>query len=160
MASFFFLRLRRSVYISLVVWTSAWPRKSFAVSSSKLDSNRIVAWGLMTWSKCEQSLCGRASLDLLGKLKTEIRLPPDMEMERQHLKLKHSAIEWQRVLADPSPLLNILSSRRCSSTKSEARTWLFCLLMRSTAWAYSSHGSSCIPGVDSASYLKWGRVRL
>lgn len=44
-------------------------------------------------SKRKQSLCGCASLDLLGKLKTAIRLPPDMEMERQHLKLKHSAIE-------------------------------------------------------------------
>jgi Superfamily II DNA/RNA helicases, SNF2 family len=64
----------------------------------------IKSWGLMTWSKRENSLCGRASLDLLDKLKTVIRLPPDMEMERQHLELKHSAIEWQRMLADPSPL--------------------------------------------------------
>lgn len=65
----------------------------------------IKSWGKMKWSKADQTLKGPADHELLNKLATIVRLPAEIEAERQRQIKIIKAIDKERLNEDPKPLV-------------------------------------------------------
>lgn len=64
----------------------------------------IKSWNKMRWSKAEQMLYGPADGELLNKLAGLVRLPANIEAERQRLNSIAEAVDRERMKEDPVPL--------------------------------------------------------
>lgn len=64
----------------------------------------IKSWNKMKWSKAEQMLHGPADGELLNKLAGMVRLPANIEAERQRLNRISEAVDSERMKKDPVPL--------------------------------------------------------
>lgn len=64
----------------------------------------IKSWSKMKWSKAEQMLHGPADAELLNKLASLVRLPVNIEAERQRLNRIADAVDRERMNEDPVPL--------------------------------------------------------
>lgn len=64
----------------------------------------IKSWNKMKWSKTEQMLRGPADGELLNKLAGLVRLPVNIEEERQRLNGIQEAVDAERIKEEPVPL--------------------------------------------------------
>ena len=64
----------------------------------------IKSWNKMKWSKAEQMLHGPADGELLNKLAGLVRLPANIEAERQRLNSIQDAVDAERMKDEPTPL--------------------------------------------------------
>ena len=64
----------------------------------------IKSWNKMKWSKAEQMLHGPADGELLNKLAGLVRLPANIEAERQRLNSIQDAVDAERMKDEPEPL--------------------------------------------------------
>ena len=64
----------------------------------------IKSWNKMKWSKAEQMLHGPADGELLNKLAGLVRLPANIEAERQRLNGIQEAVDAERIKEEPVPL--------------------------------------------------------
>lgn len=64
----------------------------------------IKSWNKMKWSKAEQMLYGPADGELLNRLAGIVRLPANIEAERQRINSISDAVDWERMKAEPEPL--------------------------------------------------------
>lgn len=64
----------------------------------------LKSWGKLRWSKAEQMLYGPADGELLNKLAGLVRLPANIEAERQRLNRIQDAVDQERMNDDPVPL--------------------------------------------------------
>ena len=64
----------------------------------------IKSWNKMTWSKAEQMLHGPVDAELLNRLAGLVRLPANIEAERQRLNSIQDAVDAERMKAEPEPL--------------------------------------------------------
>lgn len=67
--------------------------------------NIIKSWNLMRWVRSEQALRGRVSIDLLDKLSTLGRLPPNIESTRQALHATADLVNRERNAEEPEALV-------------------------------------------------------
>lgn len=64
----------------------------------------IKSWNKMKWSKAEQMLHGPADGELLNRLAGLVRLPANIEAERQRLNRIQEAVDAERMKEEPEPL--------------------------------------------------------
>lgn len=64
----------------------------------------IKSWNKMKWSKAEQMLHGPADGELLNRLAGMVRLPANIEAERQRLNRISEAVDKERMTEEPVPL--------------------------------------------------------
>ena len=64
----------------------------------------IKSWNKMKWSKAEQMLHGPADGELLNRLAGMVRLPANIEAERQRLNRISEAVDKERMMEEPVPL--------------------------------------------------------
>lgn len=64
----------------------------------------LKSWNKMRWSKAEQMLYGPADGELLNRLAGLVRLPANIEAERQRLNSIAEAVDRERMKEDPVPL--------------------------------------------------------
>ena len=64
----------------------------------------IKSWNKMKWNKAEQMLQGSAEVELLNKLAGLVRLPEQIEAERQRLNNIMDAVDRERLKEEPVPL--------------------------------------------------------
>lgn len=64
----------------------------------------IKSWNKMRWNKAEQMLQGPAEIELLNRLAGLVRLPEQIEAERQRLNSIMDAVDRERLKAEPVPL--------------------------------------------------------
>lgn len=64
----------------------------------------IKSWNKMRWIKAEQMLCGPADGELLNRLAGLVRLPANIEAERQRLNRIQDAVDQERMKENPVPL--------------------------------------------------------
>lgn len=64
----------------------------------------IRSWNLMKWIKAKRWLEGPASADLLNRMAGIVRLPSNIEHERQRLNRLQDAVDAERLKEDPVPL--------------------------------------------------------
>lgn len=65
----------------------------------------IKSWGKMKWNKSYKSFTGSAEIELLNKLAEVVRLPPNIEAERQRLNRIAQAVDTERMNEAPVPLV-------------------------------------------------------
>ena len=63
----------------------------------------IKSWGKMEWDKKTQRLTGIASLELMEKLSTIVKLPPKAKARRQQLQAVADAVDRERMNENPVP---------------------------------------------------------
>lgn len=66
--------------------------------------NIIRSWNLMKWNRSSQWLEGPCTAGLLNKLSSIVRLPEQVEKERQHMNEVAEAIDRERMAEEPVPL--------------------------------------------------------
>lgn len=64
----------------------------------------IKSWNKMRWSKAERMLYGPADGELLNRLAQLVRLPENIEAERQRLNRIQDAVDAERMKEEPVPL--------------------------------------------------------
>lgn len=64
----------------------------------------LRSWGLLAYHKQTQTLRGTASIDLLDKLAQIMRLPPEVEAQRNRLRAIMEAVDAERGAEHPVPL--------------------------------------------------------
>lgn len=64
----------------------------------------IKSWNKMKWSKAEKMLYGPADGELLNRLAGLVRLPENIEAERQRLNRITEAVDKERMSEEPVPL--------------------------------------------------------
>lgn len=64
----------------------------------------IKSWNKMKWSKAEQMLHGPADAELLNRLAGLVRLPANIEAERQRLNSIQDAVDAERMKEEPVAL--------------------------------------------------------
>lgn len=64
----------------------------------------IKSWNKMKWNKAEQMLHGPADGELLNRLAGLVRLPANIEAERQRLNSIQEAVDAERMKEEPVPL--------------------------------------------------------
>lgn len=64
----------------------------------------IKSWNKMKWNKTEQMLRGPADGELLNKLAGLVKLPANIEAERQRLNSIQEAVDAERIKEEPVPL--------------------------------------------------------
>lgn len=65
----------------------------------------IKSWNKMKWSKAEQTLSGTADIELLDKLASIVKLPPNIEAQRTELHSIAAAVDQERMNQNPVPFL-------------------------------------------------------
>ena len=66
----------------------------------------IKSWNKMKWDRKAQLLRGTADIELLDKLASIVRLPPDPAQRRQALHAVQDAVDRERTNDNPAPLAN------------------------------------------------------
>lgn len=64
----------------------------------------IKSWNKMRWNKAEQMLQGPVEIELLNRLAGLVRLPEQIEAERQRLNNIMDAVDRERLKAEPVPI--------------------------------------------------------
>lgn len=82
--------------------------------------NTIKGWNLMRWVRSEQALRGRVSIDLLDKLSTLGRLPPNIESTRQALHATADLVNRERNAEEPEALVPYPVTRKPYSHQTKA----------------------------------------
>ncbi len=72
--------------------------------ASSVQFTIIKSWGKMKWSRSDQTLSGPADHELLNRLAGMVRLPENIEAERQRMNDVVAAIDKERMKEDPVPL--------------------------------------------------------
>lgn len=72
--------------------------------ADNLQFSIIKSWNKMKWSKAERMLYGPADGELLNKLAQLVRLPENIEAERQRLNSIQDAVDAERMKEEPVPL--------------------------------------------------------
>ncbi len=66
----------------------------------------LKSWNKMKWDRTQQMLHGPVDGELLNKLAGLVRLPANIEAERQRLNSIQDAVDAQRMSEEPVPLYN------------------------------------------------------
>ena len=76
------------------------------IEADNVQFTIIKSWGKMKWDKKTQQLTGTADMELLDKLASIVRLPPDPAQRRQSLHAVQDAVDRERTNDTPVPLAN------------------------------------------------------
>ena len=63
----------------------------------------IKSWNKMKWNKGSMMFSGTCDMELLDKLAKIVRLPPNIEAERQNMKQVAAAVDRERMKKEPKP---------------------------------------------------------
>lgn len=63
----------------------------------------IRSWNKMKWNRSKQVLTGIADMELLDKLNSIVRLPPQIEARRKELHAVADAVDNERMNENPKP---------------------------------------------------------
>lgn len=72
--------------------------------ASSVQFTIIKSWGKMKWNRPSQTLTGPADHELLNRLAGIVRLPENIEAERQRLNNLVKAVDKERMNENPVPL--------------------------------------------------------
>lgn len=80
--------------------------KIMIIEADSVQSAIIKSWGKMVWSRREQMYVGEISRELLERLAILVRLPPSIEKVRQEMNAVQNAVDHERSMKDPKPLMD------------------------------------------------------
>ncbi|MCD8197131.1 MAG: hypothetical protein LUE24_08255 [Lachnospiraceae bacterium] len=87
----------------------------------------IKSWNKMKWNRSKQELTGIADMELLDKLNSIVRLPPQIEARRKELHAVADAVDKERMNKDPKPFIQ--PPVKISMYAHQVRGFNMCLLV-------------------------------
>lgn len=98
----------------------------FVKDMDNVQFSILKSWNLMRWDRSQQILHGPATGELLNKLAGLVRLPENIEAERQRLNGIQDAVDRERMNENPVPLYK--PPVKLSLFKHQVRALNMCLL--------------------------------